>query len=508
MTIRGAWTSSVLIAMLGGAVPAQARVLGGGPAATDCYAAFDGVTAARRGIVECRDGASCDADGIADCRCTFQVRVCAHVSDETLPECTPRGIATIAPRGRNRNLLAALPRTPVTAETCGEPNAVVVILRTMGRRGRLAPRTLKLKLRAAAQGTPSRRDVDRLVLRCLPDPSVAACPATTTTTLPSCPPNSDGGPSELSFTVADRGSDLDIGVSGKSHNFIVPARSRLRFCLAGCDATTQPSCRGIGTTGTIANSLNGPTFGPPLPLFSAGVPVCVVNRFEAATIEAQVNVRDGTFDATATPIHLVADTYQSVATAVCPRCIDGKCDGGRSEGTRCTVDGVVVINNPPTIVNVSYPVSRDCLPSSSLLGSPEVSLPLTSDTSVLDGSATSAGFPCPGQTAHDACGSAACSASCTDETDAKGGLNQSCCGNRRTPCFPTDAATGVGRIERRGATTPPVPAWPDVTYPKSNTAVLVATFCIPATGATLVDGTAGLPGPGALILPGVQEWVR
>jgi len=61
---------------------------------------------------------------------------------------------------------------------------------------------------------------------------------------------------------------------------------------------------------------------------------------------------------------------------------------------------------------------------------------------------------------------------------------------------------------RTGTPGPPVPRWPDPTYPKSGDTALVATFCEPATGTGTVDLTTGLPGPGALILPGTTAWVR
>jgi hypothetical protein len=37
---------------------------------------------------------------------------------------------------------------------------------------------------------------------------------------------------------------------------------------------------------------------------------------------------------------------------------------------------------------------------------------------------------------------------------------------------------------------------------------LAATFCVPATGAIVVDATAGLAGPGALLLPGTLDWLE
>jgi hypothetical protein len=53
-------------------------------------------------------------------------------------------------------------------------------------------------------------------------------------------------------------------------------------------------------------------------------------------------------------------------------------------------------------------------------------------------------------------------------------------------------------------------AWPDPNYPKKTAedGSLVSVFCIAATTSVLVNGVAGLPGPGAIILPGPMEVSR
>ena len=53
-----------------------------------------------------------------------------------------------------------------------------------------------------------------------------------------------------------------------------------------------------------------------------------------------------------------------------------------------------------------------------------------------------------------------------------------------------------------------MPAWSGdpTTYPKTTTGKLAATFCEAATESIAVNGVAGLPGPGALILPGDVMW--
>ncbi len=75
-----------------------------------------------------------------------------------------------------------------------------------------------------------------------------------------------------------------------------------------------------------------------------------------------------------------------------------------------------------------------------------------------------------------------------------------------TPCYPT---AGGGAIVRTGKTDPPAPVWPDPMYPKTSTGgILVTTFCEAATGVGTIDSVTGLPGPGALILPGKQTLLK
>src|SRR5262249_58930410 len=122
--------------------------------------------------------------------------------------------------------------------------------------------------------------------------------------------------------------------------------------------------------------------------------------------------------------------------------------------------------------------------------------------------------PC-GAAEDDACAGGTCSATCTGRAcattlngqcqDAKGGVSQLCCDtNREQPCFPT--ANGESLV-RTGTTTAPVPPFGDPTYPKLGGMTLVSTFCAPASGSSVVDTIAGLPGPGALVLPLSSTWL-
>jgi hypothetical protein len=314
-----------------------------------------------------------------------------------------------------------------------------------------------------------RRDRDRVRLECLPcgaKPAVAACLANGT------------GPSELRLRAASSGTDLDNGWSGISHNFPVVADSTLHFCLTGCDTSGDPTCEAHGATGP--GSPNGATFGPPLPLLAAGVPVCVTNRFRDPTIDGIANLASGEIDAT---VNLLSDVFLTSAGRVCPQCSGGAvggrgvCDSGAREGSVCTVEGVVEVSG-----NRTYHLSSSCLPAGTPTGTLDLALPLTTGTSTLAGPKPCRGAAydsgCPGGGCGSECTGSACVARTEDGRciDAKGGLSQLCCDQDTTlSCFPT-APGDAGRIERSGAATAPGASYPNVVQE-----TLVATFCEAAT---------------------------
>ena len=484
----------VALAFLGSAIDAGGMVAGGGRPATDCYAVFDGVTATRPRStrVRCVDGdPTCDHDCVRG-QCTFAPRVC--VGALGVPGCTPPGDVTVARASRR---LVTEPLSPDVIGRCAPASAIVVPAR--------GPRHTR-RLRLVARAGDARRDDDRLILRCLACRG-AKCSAAARASS-ECPTNADGGPRQLTVRVGNEGSDLDIGTTGASHNFPVPEGTSLTFCLSGCNGTATTRCDGHGTTGP--GSLNGRTFGPPLPLFASGVPVCVVNRFHDTDIRSTVDVTTGVVDMTQQPLRLDADVFLTGPTQLCPRCVTagtpalgarGTCEDG---GAPCSIEGIVTVNNPPTVRNTVYGLSSSCLPATGLQATIGISLPLTSGTAELR--APGGGLPCPGQTRHDDCGvrGGSCASACTGR-DLKGGVNQWCCSDDgRTPCFPTASGTS-GTITREGVSVVPTPPFPDSTYPKTGAdAVLAATFCIARTGSPVVDVSAGLPGPGALLLRGTH----
>jgi hypothetical protein len=162
--------------------------------------------------------------------------------------------------------------------------------------------------------------------------------------------------------------------------------------------------------------------------------------------------------------------------------------------------------------NRLYTLSPDCPPGGTPAGTITIGLPLSTGTSVLSGSR-----PCPGQTQDAAANCGACGTICTGSAcvsgppagpcvDVKGGIAQNCCANNtQLPCFPT---ANNGQIVRTGSASPPVPPFPDPTYPKTGSLTLVATYCEGTAGSSVVDVVTGLPGPGALVLPMSATWMK
>ncbi len=511
MTNAQARRRSIFVAgvLLAWAVASQAlavRVPGGGSPATDCYGEFevDGVASvAAPQTVRCMDGdPACDHDGAVNGVCTFRVALCANQTD-LAPACTPpfppTPLAAMRPLGLAARL--GLHSPPLDGSACGALVDVPVQLHRRGRR----PGSARLRMVTLASSRP-RRDADLMVLQCVPN---LPCQG-------ECCTNGAGGPSEVVYTVASTGTDLDTGFTGVSHNFPVIAGATLSLCLTGCDESTNPVCAASGPTGK--GTPNTDTFGPPLPLFAAGVPVCVVNRFRDPVVQGTVNVQTGEYQSVVngapTPIVLLADIYNTSANQVCPQCSAGAiggagtCDSGPNQGQHCTTSGTVQVVNASAGINERYTLSNDCPPGGqqgSKTGTVTITLPVTTGTDSRTGK-------CPGQPKDDQCGtfSAACTVDCDGQPDPKGGVNQWCCSDaNHTPCFPTAANSGEPNhaIVRTGTAVVATPAWPDPTYPKTaSDAKLVATFCIASTGSSTIDQVAGLPGPGAVIFNGTQEW--
>ncbi|HLY36566.1 MAG TPA: hypothetical protein VKU61_00930 [Candidatus Binatia bacterium] len=306
------------------------------------------------------------------------------------------------------------------------------------------------------------------------------------------------------------------------------AASRVKLCLTGCNATTNPLCD-VSTTPVGSGTIN-PTFGPPLPLIAQGVPVCVINRYQGPP-SGMVNVQTGEVsDANPIAIDLFSDVHLTLNAQVCPRCktggspafgASGTCDGGPNLGKACTVDSVLTVVQAQG--NPLYALSGGCPPDpGQLAGTLNLKLRFTTGTATLSGPTPCTegqDNPTAAPLMDDNCGDGTCTAgACTGNAcvshaadgtciDAKGGLSQACCSTQTNlPCFTTK---GGGSITRTGNADPPVPAWPDTTYPKtSSNGRLVTTFCEAPTEKAVINNTAGLPGPGALILPVTQTLLK
>ena len=489
--------------------------------AVDCYADWQaGIpTANVRGTFVCEDGSpDCDLDGLQDGKCTLGINLCVL---QPRTGCSPTPLSSFTLAGKARKLLAVgnvrkatvvrplQPPTDLTTAACGTSAILEVPLRTL-RKGLKPSEVLQLKVIARASGVARKltKDVDLLKVQCMPG-------------VPVCPANPDGGPSEVSLTVPQQCTDLDNGWTGVTMNFPVVYGSTLHLCLTHCNGSSDTLCDAAGPTG--AGTINGPTFGAPLPLLAAGVPVCVINNY-TADITGTADLASGEING---PVNLLSDVYFTQASQVCPRCTAqalggaGTCDTGPRAGQACRTEGIVTVAD--AIGNKLYTPSSQCPPFGSPSGRLTIPLPLTTGRSTLQGPKPctqneAQGVPvkddaCPaGGTCTEVCKGAACASTqtCGGQTvciDRKGGISQLCCSTDTTvPCQPT--GSGAGAIVRKGVAAVPQPAPPSTAYPKTASGVLVATFCEPPTDSNVINSTTGLPGPGALILPADETWTK
>jgi hypothetical protein len=472
-------------------VPARAaQVLGHG----HCDAVWDTGTAAVSGThLDCTDGdPSCDTDGAPDHTCHVAISACAATP---VGSCVPRPLTKLKFGVGASKLVGFAPPVPGGSANCGASGTATIPLRSKKHGTVFKPsRPLRLLMRG-------KHFTNTLLVRCLPCVG-ASCNSTPP------PTNCAAGQKELTLTVptADRahpelgnGSDLDNGWTGTSHNFPVIGGSSLHYCLT-CDASG--ACQGSAPTG--AGTPNTATFGAPLPLLAANVPVCVVNNFVDSTLTATYNLQTGEAGTAANPtlIHLTSQVFlRTTFPEVCPKCQGpnatgiggtGTCSNtAKNPGAKCTVNGEVTVAGKGL-----YELSSDCAP---LGDSPPTGLDIPLRFSTDAATPITGSKPCPGQTQDDACGAGTCNAGCTGAAcvgtdaagnciDAKGGIAQLCCSNATAiPCFPTK---GGGSITRTGH--PGLPG---------QQLLQATTFCIAATDSTLINITTGLPGPGALLLP-------
>jgi hypothetical protein len=228
----------------------------------------------------------------------------------------------------------------------------------------------------------------------------------------------------------------------------------------GCILSVLTACP-IGPTNVSGPGFDctttGCSFGPPVPIPNGGLSACSVSSFTAPST-GTVNLLTG---ATTANVSLGLHLYVTGnAAQPCPKCSvtgtpsapgTGTCDRGARAGLACTTTN-------------SHGLSKDCAPGgtdgSVDLGTISANLsPVTTGTS---SKSNPTGLFCPGQTTAGCFG------------------NTSCRSFTETGAAPNATLSAIA----------PQPA------------TLASTFCVPSSGSVLVDGSAGLPGPAAISLPG------
>jgi len=253
----------------------------------------------------------------------------------------------------------------------------------------------------------------------------------------------DGFTSILAITGTS-GSTLTLGGSdGTGPADCTKGAGPAMHCVnanPGASCTLDADCGGIPSSCALdANCF----FGPPTPVSNGALSICIANALRTDAC----GVADLTAMSTTLAVALSSRLYLTGnAASPCPRCDSGSCTAGERAGMPCTGVG-------------TKGTTLECPPQSSqFIGTLPVSLvPATTGTSMLP--APNGAF-CPAQTTAGAFGLA---------------------GARliREVGQPLTLA-GLGTF----------------------TTALGATFCIPASGSSLVDGAVGLPGPGALSISG------
>jgi hypothetical protein len=467
----------------------------------------------------CTDGdPDCDIDGKIDGQCQVRIAACAI---QPLSPCAPEQLTSFKLAAASKKF-TGIGVPAITSDNCGTPG--IATLKLKGKTGKAPKASKKLKAQINFKTIPTGKGKNALFVQCVSNPQCATLPCSGGGGEPSvscdaiCPntPSIAGSPKQMCLTVplvdpatGSNGSDLDTGYSGLSHNFPIPAAASLKYCLSNCDGVGDTTCDASGDTG--GGTLNGTTFGAPLPLLSASLPVCVVNVFQPGPITGNFDLASGTGGEGGgpNPVNLFSETYLRTGVPdVCPRCTvpgvndataigkSGTCSGTSSTpNAACVVDGFVkvagVIQGDP-----NYTLSSSCRPSGRPVGTLNIPLRLTTAAAESLPGPNPCAAPPVGQSIPDACGGgSSCNATCTDCLptslpgqciDPKGGIAQVCCSaDARKSCFPTRSG---GTIQRQGS-------------PGTKSALFASTFCIASTNSGSIDGVAGLPGPGALLLP-------
>lgn len=524
--------SLTLLALLVATSANAVLVPGGGPSKSDCYLELDVAGAQnvqKSNTVLCTDGEPCDTGACGDRVCTVSISAC--INQTNIAACTPpASLDSVSVKGK---LSVQVPQLLGGAQ-CSAP-VTANVTATINNKNKYIKKKSLLKLKGTAKGprgTRPRTDKDSFTIQCVP--RTVACPppttTTTTTTVPVTVP-----PTTTTTTAAGVCGDGVVNQPTEQCDGAgqpcPSSPSGAILCTTDCklDATSCPDvqsfffdftngtpsgncgdtrdgsgmvlstlgCGGLNIGGGESIIGEGPTpdgavnrfdalcignectvgstsavppvntpgpdctaagcnFGTPLPIPNGLIPqlsTCVLNtwnqpasgKLNRATGEAELNV----------PLN---SEIWLTGALLCPKCTGtgspatpgtGTCNGGGRDGQACTSTN-------------SEGLTRDCPPNLNRVGTILVDLsPLR--TAAVNKTATADGLFCPTQTA-------------TQEG-----------------CF--------GKKACRSITENGAPAGP-LTPGTSSNVTLASVFCIAATNDPTVDGSANLPGPGAVSLPG------
>jgi hypothetical protein len=295
------------------------------------------------------------------------------------------------------------------------------------------------------------------------------------------------------------------GLDGVPLPAAVPSTGVTQTAIAACNTGTGAITIGSRTaaqTGSNANcSATGCLFGPPLPIpnpTGTATSTCVVNVVSAnATGTGNC---DGNIASLNLPLssglYLTGDLDPSInGIQPCPICTGGTCKGGPNDGLACTPG--------TTTTGAAYPTSNDCPPpSGTFLGN----LPIAFDLST--GVRSKTAVDNPAVQTNVFCGFCATNAAVFQNPAHSCNTNADCmtgtfikCRQRSAGAFATDFL-GFNTARTITETGAPSACLADGA---SHAATLVSVFCIPPTFNGLVDGSADLPGPGAVSLPGTSQ---
>jgi cysteine-rich repeat protein len=354
--------------------------------------------------------------------------------------------------------------------------------------------------------------------KCVPRPQ-CACPA----------PVPDVG--ELQFTTG-AGAEPSCGTLNLSDGTSLP-RDCGALYVGGGDSilpalkipdglamTANTSCIGrmllVTSTSESSRCPEGRCFfGPPLPvIYGEKLGVCLVNRIASGL--------SGTIDCDSwrTELHLPIETTvyltgdlingstqgpRFAGVQPCPLCIDGKCKGGVRHGMSCR-ENIAVPETART--------SEDCLPPSETILSNTDERPLSIDLALTTGVATRSAerlgqqnvfFGLCRQDAREGpCfqGNQGCLALAASPLECEASATCS------DPRFPSCQQHAGGAFGQTLATTITVMGMPGSNPAAGPTTVTLAgIFRVPPLfdPQDFVDGLAGLPGPGAIALPGTMQ---